>query len=141
MNSILTSISWTDILVTIVSLALTWALAQASDWLKSKSEANKVKTQNESVKNYIQIALDTTSQVVDMLNTTVVNDWKKAAADGKLTDEEIDAITAEARTKVLFLSKVHNLMQGLLGILLLYRLGLHPLLRTTQTNLNSLLIS
>ena len=101
MNSILTSISWTDILVTIVSLALTWALAQASDWLKSKSEANKVKTQNESVKNYIQIALDTTSQVVDMLNTTVVNDWKKAAADGKLTDEEIDAITAEARTKVM----------------------------------------
>ena len=101
MNSILTSISWTDILVTIVSLALTWALAQASDWMKSKSEANKVKTQNESVKNYIQIALDTTSQVVDMLNTTVVNDWKKAAADGKLTDEEIDAITAEARTKVM----------------------------------------
>lgn len=101
MNSILTSISWTDILVTIVSLALTWALAQASDWLKSKSEANKVKTQNESVKNYIQIALDTTSQVVDMLNTTVVNDWKKAAADGKLTYEEIAALTADARTKVM----------------------------------------
>lgn len=99
--SILENIGWTEIIVTIVSLVATWALAQLSSYLSAKAESTKSQTEREDVKQYIDIAMDTVQQIVDMLNTTVVNDMKIASSDGKLTEDEIKEISLNARDEVL----------------------------------------
>lgn len=94
------SIGLPEILVTIVSLVVTWMLTQLSNYISNKSEEVKNKTDNDSMKRYIEIATSTVTEVVDYLNHSVVNDLKIAASDGKLTQEEVDQIKATARVQV-----------------------------------------
>lgn len=95
------SIGLPEILVTIASLVVTWMLTQLSNYITSKSEEVKNKTDNESTKRYIEIATSTVTEVVDYLNHSVVNDLKIAASDGKLTQEEVDQIKTTARVQVM----------------------------------------
>ena len=94
------SIGLPEILVTIVSLVVTWMLTQLSNYISNKSEEVKNKTDNDSMKRYIEIATSTVTEVVDYLNHSVVNDLKIASSDGKLTQEEVDQIKATARVQV-----------------------------------------
>ena len=95
------SIGLPEILVTIASLVVTWMLTQLSNYITSKSEEVKNKTDNESTKRYIEIATSTVTEVVDYLNHSVVNDLKIAASDGRLTQEEVDQIKTTARVQVM----------------------------------------
>lgn len=94
------SIGLPEILVTIASLVVTWMLTQLSNYISNKSEEVKNKTDNDSMKRYIEIATSTVTEVVDYLNHSVVNDLKIASSDGKLTQEEVDQIKATARVQV-----------------------------------------
>ena len=94
------SIGLPEILVTIASLVVTWMLTQLSNYISNKREEVKNKTDNDSMKRYIEIATSTVTEVVDYLNHSVVNDLKIAASDGKLTQEEVDQIKATARVQV-----------------------------------------
>ena len=82
---VMQSIGLPEILVTIASLVVTWMLTQLSNYITSKSEEVKSKTDNESIKRYIEIATSTVTEVVDYLNHSVVNDLKIASHDGRLT--------------------------------------------------------
>lgn len=95
------SIGLPEILVTIASLVVTWMLTQLSNYITSKSEEVKSKTDSESTKRYIEIATSTVTEVVDYLNHSVVNDLKIAAQDGRLTQEEVDQIKTTARVQVM----------------------------------------
>ena len=95
------SIGLPEILVTIASLVVTWMLTQLSNYITSKSEEVKSKTDNESTKRYIEIATSTVTEVVDYLNHSVVNDLKIASQDGRLTQEEVDQIKTTARVQVM----------------------------------------
>lgn len=59
------------------------------------------KTTNENIQLYVNLASDTVINVVQTLNSTMVDELKKANADGKLTKEEIDEIKNLALTMVL----------------------------------------
>ena len=98
---VMQSIGLPEILVTIASLVVTWMLTQLSNYITSKSEEVKSKTDNESIKRYIEIATSTVTEVVDYLNHSVVNDLKIAAQDGRLTQEEVDQIKTTARVQVM----------------------------------------
>lgn len=98
---VMQSIGLPEILVTIASLVVTWMLTQLSNYITSKSEEVKSKTDNESTKRYIEIATSTVTEVVDYLNHSVVNDLKIAAQDGRLTQEEVDQIKTTARVQVM----------------------------------------
>ena len=98
---VMQSIGLPEILVTIASLVVTWMLTQLSNYITSKSEEVKSKTDNESLKRYIEIATSTVTEVVDYLNHSVVNDLKIASQDGRLTQEEVDQIKTTARVQVM----------------------------------------
>ena len=98
---VMQSIGLPEILVTIASLVVTWMLTQLSNYITSKSEEVKSKTDNESTKRYIEIATSTVTEVVDYLNHSVVNDLKIAAQDGRLTQKEVDQIKTTARVQVM----------------------------------------
>ena len=98
---VMQSIGLPEILVTIASLVVTWMLTQLSNYITSKSEEVKSKTDNESTKRYIEIATSTVTEVVYYLNHSVVNDLKIAAQDGRLTQEEVDQIKTTARVQVM----------------------------------------
>ena len=98
---VMQSIGLPEILVTIASLVVTWMLTQLSNYITSKSEEVKSKTDNESIKRYIEIATSTVTEVVDYLNHSVVNDLKIASQDGRLTQEEVDQIKMTARVQVM----------------------------------------
>ena len=98
---VMQSIGLPEILVTIASLVVTWMLTQLSNYITSKREEVKSKTDNESTKRYIEIATSTVTEVVDYLNHSVVNDLKIAAQDGRLTQEEVDQIKTTARVQVM----------------------------------------
>ena len=98
---VMQSIGLPEILVTIASLVVTWMLTQLSNYITSKSEEVKSKTDNESIKRYIEIATSTVTEVVDYLNHSVVNDLKIASQDGRLTQEEVDQIKTTARVQVM----------------------------------------
>lgn len=98
---VMQSIGLPEILVTIASLVVTWMLTQLSNYITSKSEEVKSKTDSESTKRYIEIVTSTVTEVVDYLNHSVVNDLKIAAHDGRLTQEEVDQIKTTARVQVM----------------------------------------
>lgn len=98
---VMQSIGLPEILVTIASLVVTWMLTQLSNYITNKSEEVKSKTDNESIKRYIEIATSTVTEVVDYLNHSVVNDLKIASQDGRLTQEEVDQIKTTARVQVM----------------------------------------
>lgn len=92
-----------ELCVPILTLIVTWALTRVSAMLDAKKNAINSEVENKTFAEYVTLALDAVSTVVDYLNTTTVNDMKKAAADGKLTEEEATAVFNKAKSEILLL--------------------------------------
>ena len=88
-------------LVTVFLIPVAGALATfIVKWLNAKAENLKALTNNERVNYYIDILNNTIHDVVVSLNASTVDDLKEAAADGRLTPEEIKVIQSTAIKKV-----------------------------------------
>ena len=88
-------------LVTVFLIPVAGALAGfIVKWLNAKAENLKTMTNNEKVNHYIDILNETVCDVVVSLNASTVEKLKAAAADGKLTPEEIAEIQDDAITRV-----------------------------------------
>ena len=100
-------IDWTQIIIALVSAVLVPIIGVAvkalNTYLAQKAAEIKEKTGKDTLDKYVAIAQNLTTEVVDYLNTTMVNDMKEAACDGHLTREEGEQILEEARNKVLSL--------------------------------------
>lgn len=99
------AIDWTQVILAIVSAVLVPMVGVAvnalNTWLKAKAEQVKEQTNREVLDKYVDLATSITSQVVDYLNTTMVNDMKIAAEDGRLTQEEAENIMLQAKQNIL----------------------------------------
>lgn len=69
-------------------------------WLNAKAEQVKLATKREELHKYIDLLDQTISEIVVSLNGTTVKQLKEAAADGKLTIEEIQGIQKGALDSV-----------------------------------------
>lgn len=76
-------------IVTLVGLLLTWALTEAIRWLRERTKDTLLGRAVDAVETLV----DT---VVKELQQTVVEDLKAAAADGKLTPDEIRMVKDKA---------------------------------------------
>lgn len=76
-----------------IGIILTALANNASDYLKQKANSTLLN-------RYIDLLTETVMDVVQSLNQTTVEQLKQAAMDGKLTQEEIDSISAQALTSV-----------------------------------------
>ena len=65
-------------------------------FISVKMDAIKAQTQQDKIDQYIDILNDTVADVVISLNQTTVDSLKAAAADNKLTEEEIEEISNKA---------------------------------------------
>ena len=100
-------IDWTEVILSIISAVLVpmvgFVVAALNKWLEAKAEQVKNQTESDVLDKYVAIAQQLTEQVVDYLNTTMVNDLKIAAEDGHLTEEEAADIMNNAKMQVLSL--------------------------------------
>lgn len=100
-------IDWTEVILSIISAVLVpmvgFVVAALNKWLAAKAEQVKNQTESDVLDKYVAIAQQLTEQVVDYLNTTMVNDLKIAAEDGHLTEEEAADIMNNAKMQVLSL--------------------------------------
>lgn len=76
-------------LITALGIVITALANNIAGYLKQKANSNLLN-------RYIDVLTDIVVDVVQSLNQTTVEDLKSAAADGKLTDEEINMISAKA---------------------------------------------
>lgn len=81
-----------------VTILLTWCASSLVSFLNTKKEEAKTKTNNETVKTYIDLVADNATNVVESLNQTLVEQLKAASADGKLTAEDATNIKNTAFT-------------------------------------------
>jgi alkyl hydroperoxide reductase subunit AhpF len=65
-------------------------------WVNAKAEQIKAQTNQDKIDQYIDILNETVEDVVVSLNQTTVLAFKEAAADGKLTKEEIEEVSEKA---------------------------------------------
>jgi hypothetical protein len=84
-------------LITVFAIPVAGALATfIVKWVNAQAEQIKAKTNQEKINHYIDILNDTVAEVVVSLNASTVDALKAAAADGKLTVEEITDIKENA---------------------------------------------
>lgn len=99
------AIDWTQIILAVVSAVLVPMIGVVTNalnnWLKAKAEQVKQETDRDTFDKYVELATSITNQVVDYLNTTMVNDMKIAAEDGHLTQEEAENIILQAKQNIL----------------------------------------
>ena len=99
------AIDWTQVILAIVSAVLVPMVGVAvnalNTWLKAKAEQVKEQTNRDVLDKYVCLATSITEQVVDYLNTTMVNDMKIAAEDGHLTQEEAENIMLCAKQNII----------------------------------------
>lgn len=127
LSSILASIDWTEVLLTVVTVVFIPLLGKliesANTWVKTKINSIKDHDTRETAEKYFEIAQCLTVDIVDYLNTTLVNDMKIASSDGKLTQEEASEIMTKAKSYILSnlgeagqtaLSTVYNDLDSLL---------------------------
>ena len=99
------AIDWTQVILAVVSAVLVPMVGVAvnalNTWLKAKAEQVKAQTNNDALDKYVYLATTITEQVVDYLNTTMVNDMKIAAEDGHLTQDEAEDIMLKAKQNIL----------------------------------------
>lgn len=93
-------INLTQLILGVISLVLSWGITQATNFVRAKSQDLQAKTKNDALDKYIQIAEKTVIDTVRGLNQSMVVDLKKAAQDGKLTDEEKKQIQNTAITVI-----------------------------------------
>lgn len=87
MNEILDAIVTASIPV--ILALITYAAALATKFINAKREEITTKTKNDKIKLYTNLVSENAINVVQTLNSTLVDELKKANADGKLTEEEI----------------------------------------------------
>jgi len=78
------------------TIILVWCANKLTKFLDAKSEEAKAKTDNETLKTYIDIINDNAVNVVQSLNNTLVDGLKNASEDGKLTADEAIEIKDKA---------------------------------------------
>lgn len=82
----------TQLILGIISLALTWATARLSSYIKTKGEAVKIANKHTVLDKYIDIVEKIVINTVAAENVTIVNDLKKASEDGKLDKNDAEQI-------------------------------------------------
>lgn len=108
MNELFTSELFTTImqillptLATAVGVVITAVAAKAVALINQKSEDAKETTAGKKLVKYINLLNGAVVDVVKKLNQTTVEGLKAAAADGKLTSEEITTIGKTARIDII----------------------------------------
>ena len=76
-------------LVPSVIILLGWCTKLLTEIVKAKVSELQSKTNNDTIKTYVDIVSDNAVNVVETLNQTLVGELKSAHEDGKLTNEEI----------------------------------------------------
>lgn len=79
---------------------LTWATTMLKKLIDTKTAELKAKNTNATLMTYIDLLKDITTNVIVSLNSSVVDDLKKASSDGKLTIEEAEEIKNKAIKKI-----------------------------------------
>lgn len=99
------SIDWTQVILALVSAVLvpvvSTAVAAFNTWMKAKAEQVKEQTSKDTLDKYVDLAQALTTEIVNYLNTTLVNDMKIASEDGRLTEDEALEIMEKAKAEVL----------------------------------------
>lgn len=91
----------TEVIVTIVGIFASWALAQLGNYVNAKKKEVISNTTNENVHFYANTVADIVNDVINVMNKNVVNELKIASCDGKLTSEEMCDIALDARNQIL----------------------------------------
>lgn len=97
----LSSINLTELIMSVIGLIVAWVVKELSSFLRAQTQKLKEANKYAVLNKYIDITLSAVLDVVQVTNTTVVNDLKEAAIDGKLTDEEKDIILNNAVHEIL----------------------------------------
>lgn len=79
-----------------VAVLFAWCVKLLTEFVKAKTTEIKTKTNNDTIKTYVDMVSDNALNVVETLNQTLVDGLKAASADGKLTQEEITEIKTQA---------------------------------------------
>lgn len=88
----MSGINWTEILITIGGVLTALILAGLRQLAKALTNWVGQKVSNEKVKGALILGTDAVVQAVAEVQQVVVNELKAAAADGKLTSEEITKV-------------------------------------------------
>lgn len=99
MKEVLAGINWTEILVAFGGLLSALILAGLRRLAKELTSWLGQKAMNEKIKGALVLATDAVVQSVSDIQHSVVDELKKAAADGKLTAEEIANVKTLAVVK------------------------------------------
>lgn len=75
---------------------LAWCVKLLTTFIQAKTNEIKNKTDNETVKSYVDLISDNATNVVISLNQTLVEELKAASSDGKLTKEDAVMIKDKA---------------------------------------------
>lgn len=89
------------VLATAIGAVITAVAARVAAKLKEESEKIKEEKAAARVVHYINILEQTVVDVVKGLNQSTVSKLKEAAADGKLTPEEIEKVSADAKATII----------------------------------------
>ena len=98
MQEILDAVSHAAVLVAIAIIGYlgTWF----SKYINAKKEQISTQVSNDNLMLYVNLVSENAIQVVETLNSTLVDELKKHSSDGKLTAEEIKLIRDTARDKL-----------------------------------------
>lgn len=99
MNELL-NFNATELLATICVMVVSWVLARAGKALDARAKAEAGKNNMQAAKTAYETLANICDDVVQFMNSKMVNDLKAAASDGKLTKEEGEAIFKEAYNHV-----------------------------------------
>ena len=72
-----------------------------NSWMKAKVSQIEEDEQRKTLEKYVDMACGLTQDVVDYLNTTMVNDLKLASEDGHLTEEDAKTILNKAKVSII----------------------------------------
>lgn len=99
MNELLENVTLACIPVLIALIS--YVSAVFVKFINTKKEQVLQQTNNETVKTYVDLVTKSALEVVESLNSTIVEDLKSKTSDGKLTEDEIIAIRDNALSTLL----------------------------------------
>ena len=102
------------ILTPAIVIAFGYLVKKVTAFINTKIDAIATSTNSETVKKYLEILRENATTIVNSLNQTIVDDLKAKSEDGKLTEEEIAAISLEALNRLS--STVSDTFEYVLGI-------------------------
>lgn len=83
-------------IVPAVTALLVWCVKLLTTFVKAKENEIKSKTNNETVKSYVELISDNATNIVISLNQTLVEGLKEASSDGRLTKDDAEMIKTKA---------------------------------------------